>query len=275
MAVPAEAAPVKSRPQSVTTLHTIVELVRRIMHADVTSVVSFSLSERTITWKVASGMRAHVVDDEHPLVRPITNEVARVAVAGNTTLVLEGIGVRDEFPAKDFPVHTAEGIRDMILTPLKARGELLGALIAGYRSPHHFSDDDKRHLEDLAEMAAIALDNARLLETVGAAEQIWERTFDAIREGIIVHDEEMRIIRCNALAAEMMNLQPAEVFGLSFGDAFARLFGKRAAAYYLAENRQPTSAFEVQAEDERRYLVSIFPVTQTTGNQVNVVTWND
>src|SRR6266849_4268382 len=186
MAVPAEAAPVKSRPQSVTTLNTIVELVRRIMHADVTSVVSFSLSERTITWKVASGLRAHVIDAEHPLVRPITNEAALRAIVAQTTLVLDGI-----------------------------------------------------------------------------------------REGIIVHDEEMRIIRCNALAAEMMNLQPAEVVGLSFSDAFARLFGKRAAGYYLAERRQPTSAFEVQAEDERRYLVSIFPVTQTSGNQVSVVTWND
>jgi len=124
-------------------------------------------------------------------------------------------------------------------------------------------------------MAAIALDNAQLLENVGAAEQIWEQTFDAIREGIIVHDAEMRIIRCNALAAEMMNLEPLEVVGLSFSDAFGRLFGKRAEAYYLAEKRQPTSAFEVQAEDERRYLVSIFPVTQTTGNQVSVVTWND
>ena len=275
MAVPAEAAPVQSRPQSVTTLHTIVELVRRIMHADVTSVVKFSLSEGTITWTVASGMRAHVIDADHPLVKPITNEVARRAIAAQTTLVLEGIGVCDEFPAKDFPVHAVEGIRDMILTPLKLRGEVLGVLIAGYRSPHHFSDDEKQQLEDLAEMAAIALDNARLLESIGAAEQIWEQTFDAIREGIIVHDEEMRIIRCNALAAEMMNLQPAEVVGLSFSDAFGRFFGKRAAAYYLAESRQPTSAFEVQAEDERRYLVSIFPVTQTSGSQVSVVTWND
>lgn len=275
MAVPAEAAPVQSRPQSATTLHTIVELVRRIMHADLASVVGFSPSESIITWKVASGLRAHAIDEDQPLVRPITNEVARQAIAANTTLVFEGIGVSDEFPAKDFPIHVAEGIRDMILTPLTARGETLGALIAAYRLPHHFSDDEKRQLEDLAEMAAIALDNARLLETVGAAEKIWEQTFDAIREGIIVYDEDMRIIRCNALAAEMMNLETTAVAGMSFSDAFALLFGKRAAAYYLADHRQPISVFEVQAEDERSYLVSIFPVTQATGSQVSVVTWND
>jgi PAS domain S-box-containing protein len=274
-------APVKvthdqlSQPESATTLRTIVELVRRIMHADLTSVVSFSLSESTVTWKVASGLRVHAIDEDHPLVRPITNEVARRAIAANTTLVLEGIGIREEFPARDFPVHVAEGIRDMILTPLTARGETLGALIAAYRSPHHFSDDEKAQMEDLAEMAAIALDNARLLETVGAAERIWEQTFDAIREGIIVYDQEMRIVRCNTLAAEMLNLDSAAVAGLSFSEAFARLFGKRAAAYYLADNSQPISAFEVRAEDERSYLVSIFPVAQASGTQVSVVTWSD
>lgn len=275
MAVPAEAAPVQSRPQSATTLHTIVELVRRIMRADVTSVVIFSLADKTITWKAASGFRAHVIDDAQPLVRPITSEIAQQPLTTETIMIIQGIGERADLPASDFPVHAAEGVRDLALAPLRARGKTIGALIAGYRSSHHFTEDEKRQLEDLAEMAAIVLDNARLQERIGAAEKIWEQTFDAIREGIIVHNKEMRIIRCNTLAAEMMNLPPAEVVGLSFSDAFTRLFGARAAAYYLAENRQPTSAFEVQAEDERRYLVSIFPVTQSTGNRVSVVTWSD
>jgi len=62
-------------------------------------------------------------------------------------------------------------------------------------------------------MAALVLDNTRLWESIGAAEKIWEQTFDAIREGIIVHDAEMRIVRCNATAAEMMSRQPDEVIG--------------------------------------------------------------
>ena len=182
--------------------------------------------------------------------------------------------MRDELPASDFPVHAAEGIRDLALTPLKSRGEILGALVAGYRSRHHFSEEEKQQLEDLAAMAALALDNVRLLETVGAAEKIWEQTFDAIGEGIIVHDSEMRIVRCNAMAAEMMNLQPAEVIGLSFKEAFGLLFGKRAADYYLDES-SPSSAFEVQTECERRFLVSAFPIQKPDGESVSVVTWND
>jgi two-component system NtrC family sensor kinase len=275
MAVPAEATPVQSRPQSVTTLHTIVELVRRIMHADVTSILGFSLADKIVTWKAASGFRTYRVEDINPRSYPIANRPSQRALESDSVMILQGIGVNPELPAADFPVHATDGVSDLAVAPLKAGGQTLGALVAGYRESHHFTADEKQLLQDLAEMAALAFENARLLESIGAAEQIWEQTFDAIREGIIVHDEKMRIIRCNALAAEMMNLQPVEVVGLSFSVAFARLFGKRAAAYYLAESRQPTSAFEVQAEDERRYLVSIFPVTQTSGSQVSVVTWND
>ena len=163
----------------------------------------------------------------------------------------------------------------MAMTPLRARGQTLGALITGYRSPHQFTNEQKHLLQDLAAMAALALDNASLLETVSTAEKIWEQTFDAIGEGIIVHDSEMLIVRCNAMAAEMMNLQPAEVIGLSFRHAFGLLFGKRAADYYLDESRGLSSVFEVQTEYERRFLVSIFPIQKPDGEPASVVTWND
>src|SRR5439155_26572506 len=106
-------------------------------------------------------------------------------------------------------------------------------------------------------------------------QRIWEQTFDAIGEGILVHDYEMQIVRCNLRAAEMMEMQPAEVIGLSFSEAFALLFGKRAAAYYLTESRGATSVFEVESECGRRYLVSIFPLQHAEGDSVSVVTWTD
>ena len=246
-----------------------------MMNADAASIVSFSLVDQTITWKAASGFRAHVIDDLNPVVSPIPSGIAQRAFAENTVAILQGIGVRDDLPAASFPVHVAEGVRDLALAPLRVYGKTSGALIAGYRSPHHFSDEEKQLLQDLAEMAALSLDNARLLETASAARKIWEQTFDAIGEGILVHDYQMQIVRCNARAAEMLETQPAEVIGLSFSEVFARLFGKRAAAYYLTESRGATSVFEVEAECGRRYLVSIFPLQHAEGDSVSVVTWTD
>ena len=275
MAAPAEVINAPDQPESASTLRTIVELVRRITHADVAIIVSFSMADETITWIAISGFRAHTFADLRPFVHPQASAIVKQALAENAVGILKGIGTRDEFPAESFPVTVAEGVCDVAMAPLRIQANHSGALIAGYRSPHHFTEDEKHTLRDLAEMAAIVLANSQLVETVGAAEKIWEQTFDAIGEGIIVHDSEMLIVRCNAMAAEMMNLQPAEVIGLSFRDAFGLLFGKRAADYYLAESRGLSSAFEVQTEYERRFLVSIFPIQKPDGEPVSVVTWND
>src|SRR5882672_3292676 len=132
MAASAEVIQAPNHPESASTLRTIVDLVRRILHADMVSVVDFSIPDGTVTWKVASGLRAHAIDDEHPLVRSLANELAQRSLAAESTIVLEGIGVREDLPATAFPVHSAEGIRDLALTPLKSQGRLLGALVAGY-----------------------------------------------------------------------------------------------------------------------------------------------
>jgi two-component system NtrC family sensor kinase len=126
-------------------------------------------------------------------------------------------------------------------------------------------------------MAAPALDHARLFETLGTAKRIWERTFDAIPDGIIVHDHQMRIIRCNAHASEMMDMEPSEAIGLTCADAFSRLFGERAAAYHMGQGAGGTAAssFELQAEDGRRYLVSVASLGEAASQPGSVITWSD
>jgi PAS domain S-box-containing protein len=105
--------------------------------------------------------------------------------------------------------------------------------------------------------------------------RIWEKTFDAIGEGILVHDHQMRIVRCNIQAAEMLNMTPAEVVGLKFIDAFAILFGRQAADYYLNDKREASSSFDARTSSGQRYIVSIFPIKNPDGDPFSVVMWND
>src|SRR5207302_8166470 len=53
------------------------------------------------------------------------------------------------------------------------------------------------------------------------------------------------------------------------------MFGKRAADYYLADHHGASTVVEVQTDEGRRYLMSIFPVHKPDGSWFNVVTWND
>jgi two-component system, NtrC family, sensor kinase len=263
-----------TRTESATTLRTMADTVRRIMRADTTSIASFSLPERSVIWKAASGFRSQAKAEADLVVPLAGNFFERIAVA-DELVIIKGIGIHDEFPLTDFPVHGPEGVRDLLVTPLRARGETLGALVVGYRAEHEFNVEEEKLLEGLAEMAALALDHARLFEIVGTAKRIWEKTFDAIPDGIIVHDHQMRIVRCNAHAAMMMDMQPAQAIGVTCADAFARLFGERAAAYYMGESRGTASSFELQAEDGRRYLVAVAPLDDGPGQPGSVITWSD
>jgi len=244
------------------TLDTVVETVRRILRADTASIASFSLAERTITWLAMSGFQS-VQAGGGAVVNPLRGEFAeRAAAASEDETIIEVRGLAGDLPASEFPLHSAEGVRDLALVRLRARGENLGVLVVGYREHHRFSAEERLRLEGLAEMAALALDNSRLLDTLGAAKRVWEQTFDSIPDGIIVHDDRMKVVRCNVAAAETMGMRPTEVAGMSCADAFARLFGERAAAYHMRPGTpRTTSSFELQAEDGRRYLVSVAPLT--------------
>lgn len=274
---PDTAPDLQTHSESASTLRTVVDMVRRIMRADTTSVATFLLADKMIIWQALSGFRTVASSDEQQeeVSVPLRGQSYELAARAERIVLVEGIGEREDLPAEDFPLHSAEGVRDLALVPLKVRGEVLGALAVGYRSTHHFTPEEKQLLEDLAEMAATVLDNARLMETVTTGKKIWEQTFDAIPDGIIVHDHLMQIVRCNAHAAEMMNLSLSETIGLSCADAFARLFGERAAAYHMGQSTGTASSFELQAEDGRRYLVSVAPLDQPASPGGSVITWSD
>src|SRR6185436_19346337 len=137
------------RPEFAPALQTIVELVRRIMHADVASILGYTLSDQTVRWKAASGFTVPV-DYSKPVFRPLGSRLALHAHGGKTVSVLQGIGKSPEFPAEEFPVNVAEGVSDMAIAPLPIIGNTSGALTAGYRSSHQFTEDEKRLLKDLA-----------------------------------------------------------------------------------------------------------------------------
>src|SRR2546423_6598942 len=127
------------RREGAATLGTVVETIRRILRADTTSIASFSVADRTITWLATSGFR-NVTTDGTALVNPLRGEFAeRAAAADESEMIIEVRGLAGDLPASEFPLHSAEGVRDLALVRLKARGESLGVLVVGYRDHHRFS----------------------------------------------------------------------------------------------------------------------------------------
>src|ERR1700755_1271020 len=109
------------------TLSPVVATVRRILRADTASIARFSIEDRTITWLATSGFQSAAAPSGETT-NPLRGEFAERIAAFEEENFIEVRGVAGDLPASEFPLHSAEGLRDLALMRLRARGESLGVL---------------------------------------------------------------------------------------------------------------------------------------------------
>jgi two-component system, NtrC family, sensor kinase len=109
-------------------------------------------------------------------------------------------------------------VRSGISVPLVAGDELLGTLSVGASSPRRFDRADERLLAIIAGQVVVAVQNARLHDSVRRGKQEWERTFDAISDPIGVFDRQGRLLRGNTALAALLERPVTELPGVTCGE---------------------------------------------------------
>jgi len=91
---------------------------------------------------------------------PIDNRV----LTENTHVILYDVGAE---PGYQYPEEAArEGIRSVLAVPLRLRDRIVGVLRVYSAQPHRFTSEEIAMVEAVADLGAIALENARLHETL-------------------------------------------------------------------------------------------------------------
>lgn len=93
-----------------------------------------------------------------------------------------------------------EGIRAALGAPMLANGQVIGAVLAWSSHPAAFDEEDEEVLAELANLAAIALQNARLYETAREAADRLELANQALRQQYDV------LARATAMQTELTQL---------------------------------------------------------------------
>ncbi len=93
-------------------------------------------------------------------------------------------------------------VRKAVIVPLVTARGTIGAL-AVYNRDSDFHAHDARILRRLADQVAVAIVNARLFADVQEATREWSSTFEAIGLGMVVVDDEGRVLRCNTRARQL------------------------------------------------------------------------
>lgn len=118
------------------------------------------------------------------------------------------------------PALTSEEIfHAVVAAPLKSDSQTVGVIGLAYSKENRtFSDDEVKLLSQFAELASIALDNARLYasieqelferrqaeEALRANEERLARIVETVADGILIEDQEGRITFANAAAEKFM-----------------------------------------------------------------------
>jgi signal transduction histidine kinase len=86
-------------------------------------------------------------------------------ISGNAALIFRDFPNDPKVNAAAFPLITAEGLKSVIGVPLSRKGRVFGVLMCGYREVHGLTEDDVRLVSNLADQAALAIENAQLYQT--------------------------------------------------------------------------------------------------------------
>jgi two-component system NtrC family sensor kinase len=158
------------------------------------------------------------------------------------------------------PLNTAASIRSGISLPLLAGSDLLGVLTIGASSPRRFDLADERLLAIIAGQIVVAVQNARLHDSVRLGKQEWEQTFDAISDPIAVFDRHGRLLRGNTALAGLLRRPVTAIRGAACADVGLCGGGCPACAVGNALTRDEVARAEITLPDDQILSVTTFPV---------------
>ncbi|MBI1257214.1 MAG: GAF domain-containing protein, partial [Chloroflexi bacterium] len=173
------------------------------------------------------------------------------------------------------------GTRSQIAAPLLWNESVTGVILLDSAKPNAFSEEDSYFVNQLANQAVIAIENARLFRKVSEARDRMQVILNTVKEGLILISTEGEVILANPRVA-LMGLQPetligktlaelleqddlglAERLGFRTGGELLRVVNELRAPNGLAA-REP-NAYTVEDEDSVVHVEQqIFPVSDET-----------
>lgn len=156
-------------------------------------------------------------------------------------------------------------VRSFLGAPLLDRAhQVRGGLLLGHIQPDKFTSDDETLLVGMAAQASVALENARLYNTVQMRAQELNAIFESIADGITLVDSQGTILRENGPARRLREalLERAEKH-----QALEILFNEPAKQALQGEIVQDVTVTVFDEHDEKReYLVNASPLNSPTSS---------
>lgn len=157
-------------------------------------------------------------------------------------------------------IKTSYLVHTLIYVPLQVQGRKIGVLgVDNRQSGHPFSEHHVSLISALADYAAIAIENARLYSRTDIERKKLETILTHVEDGVIVLDNERRIVLLNQMARSALEIGDASLVGKQVDEVIEHpdLLG------LLTEgNIDRPSRSEVTLEDGRVFNAQLTPIPE-------------
>jgi PAS domain S-box-containing protein len=210
---------------------------------------------------------------------PIINEGRSIRLAVGQGAIPPGVAAAQAAFIREHPLSGILGV------PLLARGDVLGGIsLVRYGDRPTYTTEDETFLRDLADHAALALDNAQRYRTALAkasgkdeALAFLDMLFSNAPAGLGFFDRELRFRRVNEALAAMNGLSPDRHIGQRL-DAIAPALAPMVEPLLrrVLATGQAIIDIEVRGEtpaqpgEERQWLTSYYPARMPSGETIGV-----
>ncbi|HHH41417.1 MAG TPA: adenylate/guanylate cyclase domain-containing protein [Chloroflexi bacterium] len=163
----------------------------------------------TMEFKVARNMdRETISGSSFEISRTIVHKVAQEG----EPIVTTNAQMDPRFSAQESVVSYS--LRSILCVPLKVKDKITGVIYADNRiKAGLFTDRDRDLLAAFANQAAVAIENARLFESVANAKRLMDNIFASITSGVITTDVQDQITLFNRAAERILKLSAGKAIG--------------------------------------------------------------
>jgi adenylate cyclase len=149
----------------------------------------------------------------------ISRSIVKQVASSGKPIVTTNAQVDPRFKTRESVIGYS--LRSILCVPLRARGEITGVIYADNRiRAGLFSDHDRDLLTTFAGQAAVAIENARLFESVASAKALRDNVFASITSGVITTDIEEQVTFLNRATQRILDITEASTIGTRFAEAF-------------------------------------------------------
>ncbi len=164
-------------------------------------------------------------------------------------------------------------VRSAICVPFFVGDQVRGVMTLEHPEPYHFSPDDLRLAQAVANQAAAALRNAQLFDRIQTQQRQLQAILSSISEAVLVVDHRMQVRRLNAAAEELIGVNADEIIGKRLNEISDRpLFPQLTEAISADNLRSSTHSYERRDEKlGRDFIVKVTVLHQNDSDEVDYV----